>query len=311
VLRRQPTTRQLFIDADVLREAKVIEGLATTAIPAPRVRWIEDDPNVLGAPFFVMDRIDGTVPAAKPSIHAVGWLPMLSPSERRRLWDAAMATMVAVHAVDWRQTHGFLLRGDEAEATTAGYVAWLAEWYRWTTKGRSFPVTDAALGWLEANVPGDDRDAVLVWGDPRLGNMLFADDLTVVGALDWENARIGSRCQDLAHWLFFDAFATTLSGIERLEGFPGREETIARYEEVSGARVGDLRFFDVSQAFFIAVTLIRQADLSVAAGTLGEGTTMGHGNVVTQLLARLLGIDEPELSPDYLAHRRPPGQAPA
>ena len=67
----------------------------------------------------------------------------------------------------------------------------------------------------------------------------------------------------------------------------------------------------MSETFFIAVTLIRQADISVAQGRLPAGTTMGHGNVVTQRLARLLGMAEPELSPDYLAHRRPVAEPPA
>jgi aminoglycoside phosphotransferase (APT) family kinase protein len=306
VLRRQPTERQLFLDADVLREAAVLRGLAATPIPVPRVRWTEADASILGAPFFLMERLRGRVPAAKPSIHAVGWLPSLSVAERHLLWESAMETFVAVHAVDWRRSHAFLLDGDPVRGTTAGYVTWLEEWYRWAIAGRSYPITDAALAYLKSEQPAEAlEDQVLVWGDPRVGNILFGEDLRVVAALDWENARIGSPAADLAHWLFFDDFATTASGVERLEGFPDREATIARYEELSGRRLGDLHYFDVSEAFFIAVTLIRQADISVTQGRLLAGTTMGHGNIVTQRLARLLGIEEPELSPDYLAHRRP------
>jgi len=309
VLRRQPTARQLFLNADVLREGRVIEGLANTPVPVASVRWLEADPSVLGAPFFVMSRVHGTVPAAKPSIHAVGWLPSLSVAQRRYLWESAMETFVAVHDIDWRARHAFLLDDDPANGTVAGYVAWLEEWYQWATHGRDFPVTDAGLAYLKENLPKDaDDDQVLVWGDPRVGNMLFGEDLKVAAALDWENARIGSPAVDLAHWLFFDAFATSASGVERLEGFPDRDETIERYEALSGRRMPDLSYYDISETFFIAVTLIRQADISVARGTLSPGTTMGHGNIVSQLLARLLGIDEPELSADYLAHRRPVGE---
>ena len=312
VLRRQPTERQLFIDADVLREAQVLRGLEGTAVRAPRVRFTEADPAVLGAPFFVMERLHGQVPAAKPSIHAVGWLPSLSVAERRLLWESAMETFVAVHAVDWRRSHAFLLEGDPTRGTTAGDLRWLEDWYGWAAQGRSYPITDAALAYLRAELPAErEQDQVLVWGDPRVGNILFGEDLRVVAALDWENARIGSPAADLAHWLFFDDFATRASGVERLEGFPDRDETIARYEMLSGRQLGDLHYFDVSETFFIAVTLIRQADISVAQGRLPAGTTMGHGNVVTQRLARLLGMAEPELSPDYLAHRRPVAEPPA
>jgi len=309
VLRRQPMARQLFLDADVLREAAVVDALASSDVPVPRIRFSEADPRILGAPFFVMGRIHGTVPAAKPSIHAVGWLPTLSVTERRRLWESALSAFVAVHAVDWTSTHRFLSEGHDL--SMAGYVAELEQWYSWSTQGQSYPTTDAALAYLKANIPDDaDDELVLVWGDPRVGNILFADDLSVAACLDWENARIGSPKSDLAHWLFFDNFATDASGVPRLEGFPDRAATIKRYEELSGRQIGDLFYYDVMETFWIAVTLIRQADISVENGTLPPGTDMGRGNVVTQLLARLLDLEVPALSADYLAHRRPVEESP-
>jgi aminoglycoside phosphotransferase (APT) family kinase protein len=133
--------------------------------------------------------------------------------------------------------------------------------------------------------------------------MIFAPDQSVAAAVDWEVATIGRPEIDLAHWLFFDDFATTAVGVERLAGWPDRETTVGRYEELSGRRLLDLGYFDVMQQMFMAVTLIRQSDRRVALGLSPPDSRMAHDNTVTQMLARRLGLPEPDLSPDWLAHR--------
>jgi aminoglycoside phosphotransferase (APT) family kinase protein len=304
VLRRQPAGHAIFLRPDAIREARVLRALARSDVPVPAVRWCEADAGVLGAPFFVMERVDGRVPAAKPSIHAVGWLTMLTVAERERLWHSAMAALVAVHRVDWRRTHAFLLDGDAATGTLDGHLARLAAWYEWTTAGREFPVTDAALRRLRSERSTvEDDEPVLVWGDARVGNIIFAEDHRVAALIDWEVASIGHPAIDLAHWTFFDEFATGACGVDRLPGWPGRDETIARYAELAGRPVADIAYFELMEELFIATTLIRQADRHVTAGRLGPGTRMGHDNVVTQMLARRLDLPVPEIDPDYLAHR--------
>jgi len=305
VLRRQPTGQQIFLQPDVLREALILEGLAVGgAVPVPHVLGHEADPAVLGRPFFVMDRVRGRVPLARPSIHLVGWLPNLTAGERRIMWDSAMDAVVAVHATDWRSTHAFLLGGADAGAALDRHLDQLVTWYRWTTAGREYPITDAGIERLLAERASVDTDEpVLVWGDARVGNMIFGDDHRVAAAIDWEVATIGPPAIDLAHWLFFDAFATSAAGIERLEGWPDRDTTIAEYESRSGRQVVDLEYFELMDEVFMATTLIRQADFRVGNGLAPAGTRMGHDNTVTQMLARRLGRPVPELSPDYVAHR--------
>jgi aminoglycoside phosphotransferase (APT) family kinase protein len=305
VLRRQPAPDGIFMTPDAVREFQVLRGLRLySQAPVPTVRWAEPDPTVLGAPFFVMDRVAGRVPTAKPSIHSNGWLVPLDPTERESLWDSAMATLVAVHATPWRQSHGFLVK-DGQEPGLEGHLRTLTEWYRWAVDERSFPVTDAALAYLlDRRAEITEGEPVLVWGDARIGNMIFGADLTVAAALDWEVAGIGPAAIDIAHWLIFDEFATTACGVDRLAGFPGREDTIACYEERSGRVLHDLDYFEIMQAFFLATTLIRQADAKIEAGSLPAGSRMGHGNALTQMLARRLGLPVPELAEDYLRHRR-------
>ncbi len=304
VVRRQATGTPIFRNPDVLREARVLQGLASTPVPVPAVRWVEPDPSVLGAPFFVMERIAGQVPLGKPSIHTEGWLPRLSRPERERLWASAMEVLVAVHAVEWERTHRFLLDGAPSPLSIVDRVAALRDWYEWSTSGRRFPITDTAIDRLTSQAPRVDAgEPVLLWGDPRVGNMLFGDAGVVTAALDWETASVGPASQDLAHWLFFDDFQTRAVGIEPLPGWPDRDTTIARYSSLSDRPVGDLEFFDLVEELFMATTLIRQADARLAKGLAPPDTRMGHDNTVTQMIARRLGLPVPDLSPDYLAHR--------
>ncbi len=305
VLRRRPGPDGIFMNPSAVREFSVLAGLARhSRVPVPAVRWAEPDAAVLGAPFFVMDQVPGRVPAAKPSIHRVGWLLPLRPDERRRLWESAMDVLVAVHAVPWRRSHAFLAE-EGGEPGLRAHLDRTAAWYRWAVGDRRFAITDAALEYLLDNrgavTPGDP---VLVWGDARIGNMIFADDLTVAAAIDWEVATIGPAAVDVAHWLIFDEFATTACGVQRLPGFPDRRATIAQYQDRSGRTLHDLEYFEVLQGLFLATTLIRQADAGIRSGRLAEGSRMGHDNAVTQMLARRLGLPVPELAEDYVRHRR-------
>lgn len=304
VLRREQTGHHIFRAPDVVREFQVLSGLAPSWVPVPRVRWAETDPSVLGAPFFVMHAVPGLVPLARPSIHSHGWLPSLTTMERDRLWRSALDAMVAVHAVDWAASHSFLLDGVPANASVAHHLDGFVDWYRWAAAGREYPITDAALEELVQHRDATDAAApTLVWGDARVGNMIFGSDHRVAAVIDWEIASIGPPEIDVGHWLFFDRFATDAIGVEPLPGWPDRAATVARYEERSGRGLGDIEWFEMLEELVIATTLIRQSDDRVARGLASPDTRMGHDNTVTQMLARRVGLPVPEPSPDYLAHR--------
>ena len=215
-----------------------------------------------------------------------------------------METVVAVHDVDWKMSHPFLLDDDGEAATLDADIDRLADWYRWSTADREFPVTDTALAFLIEHRAGiRTGQPTLVWGDARVGNMIFGDQHTVAAAIDWEVASIGPSAIDVAHWLFFDNFATYACGIEPLPGWPDRGTTVSRYEALAGRGLDDLEFFEMMEEFFMATTLIRQADARVARGLAPADTRMGQDNTVTQMLARRLALPVPDLSPDYIAHR--------
>ena len=303
VLRMQVPDNQIFLDADVAREFRVLDALAqigTVAVPRPR--WVETGSAALGHPFFVMDKVAGTVPTGSPTIHAAGWLADRSPGQLHTAWDSALAAVAAVAAVDWRTHVPFLADGGNGTSLTER-MTHLGQWYRWSVGDREFAVTDAALAWLEAEMPADTGAPVLCWGDARLGNTMFGDDGRVAALLDWELASIGPAGIDLGWWLAFDEFTTRAHGIAPLPGYPDRTATIERYQQLTGRTVGHVRWYEVFCAWVLTVTVIRMADIGVAAGRLSPDNRMGHGNLTAQMLARWLGLPVPDLDPDYAARR--------
>jgi aminoglycoside phosphotransferase (APT) family kinase protein len=309
VLRMQVPANQIFLDADVLREFRVLDALARLGtVPVPRPRWAEADDAVLGHPFFVMDKVAGTVPTGTPTIHADGWLAARSPAAVTIAWDSALAALGAVSMLDWRTHVPFL--GEASNGTTlATRLEHLGEWYRWSVGDREFPVTDAALAWLQAEMPAVTGEPVLCWGDARLGNTMFREDGSVAALLDWELASIGPAGIDLGWWLAFDEFTTHAHGVEPLAGYPGRGATIERYESLTGHHVAQVEWYEVFCAWVLTVTVIRMADIAVAAGRLAADNRMGHGNLTAQMIARRLDLPVPDLDPDYAARRGLPTRA--
>ncbi len=313
VLRMQTGTNRIFLDPDVLREAAVLRGLESSPrVPAPRVVLEEPDPAVLGHPFFLMDHVAGTVPHGMPSVHTGGLLPTLTASERRTLWESAMSAHAAIHAVDWPTHHAFLtdaflVDASGADSTTGRSldrrIEQLTRWYEWVCDGRSFPITDTALGHLRSNRPVHPGPEVLCWGDPRIGNMIFRDDGTCAAVLDWELASIGPAALDLGWWLVMEEFQTSAHRVTPLAGWPGRDETIDWYEDLTGTTVEELAWYEILAAWVLTVTVIRMADISVARGALPPSTRMGHGNLTAQMLARRLDLPVPALDPDYARRR--------
>lgn len=302
VLRMQVPSNQIFLDADVLREYETLVALADTAVAAPRPRWVERDPAVLGQPFFVMDCIAGTVPTGSPTIHAAGWFAERTLGERRTAWESSLASLSKIGTVDWAAIVPALATRASG-ATLATRLDHLAEWYEWVTKGRSYPVTDAGLAYLTDNVPTPSGPPGFVWGDARLGNLMFATNHSVAAVLDWELASIGPIEIDLGWWLAFDEFTTSAHGVAPLPGYPDRCETIAHYEHLVGRRVDDLAWYEAHAAWVLTVTVIRMADIGVAAGRLPADNRMGEGNLTAQMLARALDLPVPDLDPYYAARR--------
>jgi aminoglycoside phosphotransferase (APT) family kinase protein len=272
---------------------RALERCSDVAVPT--VLWIEQDASVLGAPFFVMERLGGRVPADDPPFTAGGWVLDLTPEDRARLADNGLRELVKLHAVDVDELNvGFLGRPELGDSPLAQELAFYQNYYEWAADGECHPVVDSAFAWLSSHQPSEHGPVVLSWGDARIGNMMFADDLSVAAVLDWEMAALARPEQDLGWWLFMHRHHTEGFGLPHPEGFPSREQVIARYQELAGREVSDIEYYEALAALRGSVIMVRLARMMIDAGMLPADSEMARNNGSARILADLLGLPAPE-----------------
>ena len=320
VVRLEPAEFQIFPEYDLRGQARIMRCLAGTDVPVPHVRWIEEDAGVVGRAFYVMDRIAGEVPSEVPPYHAAGVFATATPEERAAMWWSGIETLARVHAVDWKaagqeegrgkeEGGGLSFLGVPPEGAPAvrpqlAYYERMLEWAeeqdRFEASGRAglkpAPTSDwapepqtvlrAAQQWLRENECESERVA-MCWGDSRLPNVIYRDG-RIAGVLDWEMAFLGDPEADLAWWLFMDWFASGGYGVARLEGMPEREETVARYEELTGRPVRNLFYNEVFAGMRFGVIMVRVAAMMRARGMPLPSPNFGSNNPATRKLAEML-----------------------
>ena len=293
VARVAPTGYQIFFEPEFETQFHVMRALAVTDVPVPTTHWFEDDPSLLGAPFFVMSKVEGRVPSDNPPYTLEGWLFDADPAEQEAVWWAGVEAMAAVHRLDWRALGlDFLDRPERGKAGLDQQLAYYRAYLEWAAQGRAQPTVEAGLAWLEAHRPDDDDRVGLCWGDARIGNLMFAEG-TCAAVLDWEMVTLGDPAQDLAWYLFLDRHHSEGIGAQRLPGFPSREATVARYEELTGRTAEHLDYYEVFAAFRFSVIMIRVAQMIAEYGFLEADSDFETNNTVTQLLAVMLGLPAP------------------
>jgi aminoglycoside phosphotransferase (APT) family kinase protein len=292
--RVQPSGPAVFPRYDLALEFSVMSALdAHTDVPVPGMLFVEEDRAALGAPFIVMRRVDGRVPADDPPFTAQGWVLELSPDEQARLSENAVQALAKIHAVDLDAVGLGALR-EHPEAGIDGQLRLWRETFAWAAAGDANPTVEAAFDWVAENRPADEAPTVLNWGDARIGNIIFADDMAVGAVLDWEMTAVGPPGLDVGWWLFMSRYYTEGIGAPAPPGFPSREAFLARYEELTGTAVADLDFYEALAGLRLSVLMHRAGNLMVAAGLLPPDAPMKLCNPASQLLAKLLGLPAPE-----------------
>ncbi|MFE3056965.1 phosphotransferase family protein [Nocardia sp. NPDC059239] len=284
-------------------EYAVLTALRSGAdVGVPGLRWFEPDNAVLGGPFLVMDRVPGRTAADDPPFTRQGWVLDLSEAQRRELNDNALRALVRVH-----QAPPEVL--DDVPGLHRGLSAQLAlyEDFYDRVRGESrIPTIDAGIDWVRDNLPDEPETLGLSWGDARLGNLLFADDLSVAAVLDWEMVGLGAPEQDLGWWLFFNRHHTDGIGAPLPSGLYDRDETIARYEELAGRTVSrsDVDFYEAFAALRTSVMMVRAAAIMAEAGLLPPENTLAASNPMLHLLSVLTGVPAPsEASSHFIGNR--------
>ncbi|MCC7368144.1 MAG: phosphotransferase family protein [Chloroflexi bacterium] len=243
---------------DVLREHRILAALAPAGtVPVPRPLAACDDVSVLGAPFFVMEALDGdAIRFELPPGLAAAPLPL-----RFELGLQVVDALAALHRVD----PAAIGLGDLGPP--AGYVPrQIRRWRGQLEHARVRPVPDLdwAADWLEAHQPPEPAGVRIVHGDYRLDNVLFSQEPPprLLGIVDWELATLGDPLADLG-WLLAFWYEPTdptpelkiMPRVTMQPGFPTRADLVARYAGQTGQPLPDLTFYVVFAMWRMAVLL--------------------------------------------------------
>ncbi|HEX3716166.1 MAG TPA: phosphotransferase family protein [Trebonia sp.] len=297
VVRVEPGAFRVVYEYDLAREARVMNAVAEhTDVPAPRVLHHEPDPELLGSPFLILERLHGRTPGDEPPFPAdpSSWVHTLTDDQRAAMFDDALRRVAQIHAADWRVLGlADLVRPRLGDDPLAQHVGWWREFYAWGSAGRPCRTIEQAFEWLDAHWPADPGPTVLTWGDSRLGNIMFEGG-AVSAVLDWELATLAPAGVDLGWWLFSDRHHSAGIGAPWPTGFPDRAGTLTGYARRSGFEIPHDEWFEVYGGLRFAALMNRAGNMLVDAGALPAEDTMAVNNPATHLLAGLIGVEAPE-----------------
>jgi aminoglycoside phosphotransferase (APT) family kinase protein len=298
VIRVQPTAHTIFLESDFDFQYKVMRALAeNTDVPLPPVLWWEDDVSVLGAPFFVMGKVEGRVPADNPPYTQMGWvIDDATPEFREQMVFTGLDAMADIHAADWRGLGlEFLHKPQYGAIGLDQQLNYYAKSFDWAAGalGQPQPVAEPGLEWCLANRPPGDEHIALSWGDARINNQIFDARGTCIAVLDWEMVTLADPMMDFAWWLFLDRHFHEGLPAERLPGFPTREQMTERYAAASGRTPENVEYYEVFAALRFAVVMMRVTAMCIEFELVPPDTDMGYNNIPTRLLAELLGLPSP------------------
>jgi aminoglycoside phosphotransferase (APT) family kinase protein len=280
---RLATPDPLYLDYDLAVHYRMYEAMTSVpSVPTPAVVDYEPDPSLVGAPFFVMEKIDGLIPTDNPSWLAEGFVVDASPAQRRQLWERTVGVLAEMHRVD-TEPFAFLRTG----ATDDGVGDCLDYWMRslrWANPAQPVPLAEAAEAWLSANRPSA---TALSWGDSRLPNVIYRD-YTPVGVLDWDLVSLAGPQTDVAWWILM-----TPGGA--LDGIGSHDEFVDLWEELAGATATDLHWYLVFGAYRLAAIMAKLFSMFVAQGRMSAEVAEGQlaTGLHVQMLAGLLELKPP------------------
>ena len=263
-----------------------------TDVPVPRVRWLELDPEVIGTPFFIMDRVDGLIPPdIAPYTFGDNWLFDASLEDQRRIQDNTVAVLAKLHSIDDpEERFAYLTPVEAGDTPLQRHVAHSRAWYDYAVgRAARSNLVESGFEWLEANWP-EETSPVLLWGDARLGNTIYRD-FEPVAVLDWEMASLGPREVDLGWMIFghmvFHELATVFE-LPPMVNFMETADVAATYEQITGIAPRDLHWYIVYAAVQWGIVFIRNGTRMAHFGEIqmpdDVDDLMHHRALLTRLL---------------------------
>jgi aminoglycoside phosphotransferase (APT) family kinase protein len=277
VLRRPPFGSKVKSAHDMGREVAVLSKLAPVFDRAPRVIAYDAGGDVLGAPFYLMERLHGVILRRE--------LP--AGIDAARACELLVDTLVDLHAVDYRAA------GLGELGKPAGYVerqvrGW-SERYVGSRTDDVVAMTEVAA-WLDAHKPPESPIASLIHNDYKLDNVIFNPAMTkIIGVLDWEMTTIGDPWMDLgsslSYWMQASdpaMFQTPLFGVTARPGMWTREQLARRYCERAG-RSNDALVFYYAFGLFKTAVILQQIYYRYVQGATKDARFAGFGHIVAAL----------------------------
>lgn len=265
-------------------------------VPVPRVRWMEATGAVLGTPFFLMDYVEGVVPPdVMPYTFGNNWFADAPAERQRELQDATVGLLAMLHSIPKPQdTFGFLSDGPSDDTALRRHFDWVRSWYDFAVPGiGNSALIERTFQWLQEHWPSEvaAREPVLLWGDARVGNVLYRD-FRPVAVLDWEMVTLGPRELDVAWMIFAHMVFEELAGLATLPGLPTvmREDDVRRtYQRLTGTQLGDLHWFYVYSGVMWACVFMRTGARRVHFGEVEKPDDVESLFYHAGLMKRLIG----------------------
>ncbi|AYF79395.1 phosphotransferase family protein [Nocardia yunnanensis] len=246
IVRRPPLGHVLATAHDMAREHRVISALADTDVPVPATFALCEDAEIIGAPFYVMERVLGT------PYRTAGELRALGPDRTRVIVTGLIDTLAALHTVDpvavglqdFGRPDGFLER----------------QVRRWKKQldasySRELPAAIELHELLAKNLPAHSAIGI-VHGDYRLDNVLVDDADRVAAVIDWEMATLGDPLTDIGLMLVYQRMSDAglgVSDVALAPGYPVEAEVLQRYSSRAGRDLSDIGFYIALASFKLAV----------------------------------------------------------
>jgi aminoglycoside phosphotransferase (APT) family kinase protein len=285
VLRKRPNGATLSSAHAIDREFKVLQALVATPVPVPRPLLYRANTDIVGTPFYLMERLHGRV------FHDSA-LPGVSPAERCQMYLSMADALGALHSVDPASV-GLADFGRSGDYFARQLARWSRQWSASPTPG--IPELDAVIAWLKQRLPDDEASSSIAHGDYRIGNLMFhPTEPRVIGIVDWELATLGAPLADLGFccmtWFIGPDEYAGIAGLDLdALGIPAMDEFVARYEKANRVS-GRLKLFHVVFALFrFAVIFVGIADRA-RTGTAADAGAAVTGRLASNFARRALEV---------------------
>jgi aminoglycoside phosphotransferase (APT) family kinase protein len=290
VLRRPPLGHVLATAHDMSREFRIIDALTPTNVPVPPLVGLCTDESVNGAPFYVMNFVDGVIARDTSSAES------LSIKARRRAGESLVEVLSAIHDVDI-DACGLGDLGRKEAYVERQISRWTRQWE--ATRDRDVPVMEELAKRLAADIP-EQGPATIVHGDYRLDNCILDSDGSVVSVLDWELCTLGNPLADVGLMLVYwvesgDSIRSGLPDGTTAEGFATRAELLARYSEITGRDISGIGYF-IGLGYWKLACILQGVMVRYRAGAMGSEAAASDSSVDDMFTDQVIALGQAGLA---------------